>query len=871
MTPMLQQYTAIKKDYPHEILFYRMGDFYEMFMEDAELAAREMEITLTARDAGKGKKVPMCGIPYHAVNVYLAKLLAKGYHVAICEQVEDPKTVKGIVKRAVVRIVTPGTIIEESFLEAGKNNFLAAVAHNAGIYGLAYVDLSTGEFLMTEFSLSNGERQLQNELARLQAAECIYQQSELWPPTVLAGLQPFTTLTPFVLAAALKDELRENALCQRELADNNLFDMTNSTAKEAARLALAYLLQTQKKTLVHVNHVESYDTGIYLAIDRGTRRNLELNANLFGSNEKANLLAVLDKTITAAGGRKMRQWLEQPLAVKVEIEKRHGVVTEILEDYLMREEIKIALQSMYDLQRLISRCALGTAGPRELIMLNKSLAVIAKTKEILAYAKSTNLIQIKERLVTLTALQDLLSLALNEETPGTLRDGNVFKLGFHPLIDKLKTAKTEGKKMLAALEEKERAASGIKNLKVSYNKIFGYYFEITNSNLKNIPPHFIRKQTLANCERFCTEELKELEELVLNSEEKLLEVEKELFAELVKEVLNASNLLQLNAALLAELDVYFSFAELAYQNSYTKPSFTADNSLIIVGGRHPVIEKLLPNGSFIANDCQLHLPDEPYFALVTGPNMAGKSTYIRMVAVIAIMAQMGSYVPAERYEAGVVDKVFARVGAADDLSSGQSTFMVEMNEVSYILANATENSLLILDEVGRGTSTFDGLSIAWAVSEYIVEEIKARTLFATHYHELMELVEEHAKAMLNLSMAVQEKGTEVIFLRKVVAGGIDRSYGLHVAKLAGLPPTVLGRAKEKLAELESSAYQPARELKDKNATHNWSKADQQKGRQQQNKLFAAINQLSLDELRPLEALQLLYKMKAEIAEYKNGE
>ncbi|MEI7885626.1 MAG: DNA mismatch repair protein MutS, partial [Clostridia bacterium] len=678
MTPMLEQYTKIKNKYPKEILFYRLGDFYEMFMEDAELASRELEITLTARDSGKGKKVPMCGIPYHAVNVYLGKLLAKGYHVAICEQVEDPKMVKGIVKREVVRIVTPGTIIEESFLEAGKNNFLCAIATNAGIYGLAYVDLSTGEFSMTEFSISNGERQLQNELARLQAVECVYQSAELWSEELLASLATYTSLTPFVLSAELKDELRENALYQRELTDNNLFNLTNSTAKEAAKLALAYLLQTQKRTLVHVNHVEIYDTGIYLAIDRGTRRNLELNANLFGSNEKANLLAVMDKTITAAGGRKLRQWLEQPLALREEIEKRLAAVTEMLETYVMREEIKAALQSMYDLQRLVSRCALGTAGPKELIMLSKSLSVIANCKKVLFHAESVNLVQISETLVPLLELQNLLSSALNQEALGTLREGNVFKVGFHPLIDKLKTAKTEGKKLLAALEEKERTLSGIKNLKVSYNKIFGYYFEITNSNLKNIPPHFIRKQTLANCERFCTEELKELEELVLNSEEKLLEVEKELFAELVKQVLANSDLLQLNATLLAELDIYLSFAELAYQNNYTLPSFRSDNSLLIVGGRHPVIEKLMPNGSFIANDCQLHLPEQPYFALVTGPNMAGKSTYIRMVAVMAIMAQMGSYVPADRYEAGVVDKVFARVGAADDLSSGQSTFMVEM-------------------------------------------------------------------------------------------------------------------------------------------------------------------------------------------------
>ena len=801
MTPMMQQYMETKSQYPDCILFYRLGDFYEMFFDDALTASKELEITLTGKNCGMEERAPMCGVPYHAVDGYLTKLVSKGYKVAICEQVEDPKQAKGIVKREVVRIVTPGTILDAAAIDESKNNYIMCIVYIADRYGLSVADVTTGDYFVTE--LPDGQK-LKDEIFKFMPSEIICNESFYMSGMDLEDMKNRLGITIYSLESwYFDDEICKSKLMEHfkvsSLRGLGLADYDCGVISAGA--LLQYLLETQKNDLSHMTHITPYTTGKYMMLDSSTRRNLELCETLREKQKRGSLLWVLDKTKTAMGARTLRKYIEQPLIERTEIERRLDAVTELKEEAISREEIREYLSPVYDLERLITRITYGSANPRDLTAFSTSLEMLPAIHYILEDMKSDLLCEICKEMDTLEDLCSLVKSAIAQEPPIAMKEGNIIRDGYSEEVDTLRRAKSDGKTWLAKLEEQEREKTGIKNLKIKYNKVFGYYLEVTNSYKELVPEYYTRKQTLANSERYITPELKELEDTILGAEDKLYALEYELYCTVRDTIAGEVIRIQKTAKAVAALDVFTSLALVAERNNYIRPTINVQGKIDIKDGRHPVVEQMIPNGSFICNDTVLD-DKKQRISIITGPNMAGKSTYMRQVALIVLMAQLGSYVPASKANIGLVDRIFTRVGASDDLASGQSTFMVEMTEVANILRNATSKSLLVLDEIGRGTSTFDGLSIAWAVVEYISDAklLGAKTLFATHYHELTEL-EGKINNVNNYCIAVKEKGDDIVFLRKIVKGGADKSYGIQVAKLAGVPDIVINRAKEIVEEL----------------------------------------------------------------------
>ncbi len=804
LTPMMQQYMEIKNQYKDCILFYRLGDFYEMFFEDALTCSKELEITLTGKNCGQDERAPMCGIPYHAVEGYLSKLISKGYRVAICEQVEDPKATKGIVRREVIRIVTPGTNLNPQALDESKNNYLMGIVHTVNAYGVATVDVTTGDFYVTEV---DSDRKLLDEINKFNPSEIICNSTFMVSGVDIEDLRNRLQISVSDLETwYFDDDLCISALQNHfkvsALAGLGLEDYTIGVI--AAGSVMQYLYETQKNSLIHLTRLTPYITSKYMLLDSSTRRNLELVETLREKQKRGSLLWVLDKTKTAMGARLLRSYVEQPLIDKAEINERLDAITELNQSVITREEIREYLNPIYDLERLISRISYKSAGPRDLIAFKSSLSMLPHIKQLLSDAQSKLLKYIYEEMDPLADIHFLIEQAIIEEPPLAVKEGGIIKDGYHEEVDRLRKAKTEGKTWLAELETKEKDKTGIKNLRIKFNRVFGYYLEVTNSYQNLVPDNWIRKQTLANAERYTTAELKELEDVILGAEDKLFSLEYEIFCDIRDRIGNEVNRIQQTAKAIAKTDVLTSLALVAERNNFTRPSINEDGVIDIKDGRHPVVEQMLSNDMFVTNDTYLN-NKEHRISIITGPNMAGKSTYMRQTALIVLMAQIGSFVPASHAEIGIVDRIFTRVGASDDLASGQSTFMVEMTEVANILRNATKNSLLILDEIGRGTSTFDGLSIAWAVVEHISnpELLGAKTLFATHYHELTEL-EGKLDSVNNYCIAVKEHGEDIIFLRKIVKGGADKSYGIQVAKLAGVPGSVLKRAREIVDELSKN-------------------------------------------------------------------
>lgn len=803
LSPMMEQYVATKEKYKDCILFYRLGDFYEMFFDDAILASKELEITLTGKDCGMEERAPMCGIPFHAADTYINQLVKKGYKVAIGEQVEDPKLAKGLVKREVIRIVTPGTNLSSESLEESKNNYLMCISYVGKNYGISVTDLSTGVFKTCQIQQAE---KVVDEINKFQPSEVLYQAGVEQVEEIHAvceRLQVSHTEAPDYYFNLETDE----ETLKRQFHINSIegLGLKDSPACVASCGALMqYLHETQMSSLSHINHIETYSVDSFMILDSATRRNLELTETLRDKQKRGSLLWVLDKTKTAMGARKLREFVEQPLLYKDAIEKRLDAIEAINKELIVREELREYLNTIYDLERLLTRIALKTANPRDLLAFKTSIQYLPDIYNLLRELPCERINEIYEDYDSLEDLYDLLEQAIVEEPPVSIKEGGIFKQGYRDEIDELRLAKTECKTWLADLESKEREKTGIKGLKIKYNKVFDYYFEVTNSFKSLVPDYFIRKQTLVNAERFTTDELNTLSGKILGAEDKLYALEYDCYVELREKLAAALVRVQKMAGYIAELDALCSLAYVADKNNYVRPSLNTDGVIDIKGGRHPVVEKMLANDSFVENDTYLNNA-ESRISIITGPNMAGKSTYMRQTALITLMAQIGSFVPAESANIGLCDRIFTRVGASDDLASGQSTFMIEMNKVANILRNATKDSLLILDEIGRGTSTFDGLSIAWAVVEYIADPniLGAKTLFATHYHELTEL-EGKLSSVNNFCIAVQEEGDDIVFLRKIIKGGADRSYGIQVARLAGVPEPVLKRAREICNELIDS-------------------------------------------------------------------
>lgn len=801
LTPLMQQYLQIKEQYKDCILFYRLGDFYEMFFEDAAICSKELEIALTGKSIGQEERAPMCGVPYHAVDSYLSRLVSRGYRVAICEQVEDPKTAKGIVKREVIRIVTPGTNLNTQVLDETKNNYLMAVVHTTNAYGISVVDVTTGDYFVTEV---DNTRKLMDEIYKWSPSEIICNDTFLVSGIDIEALKSINNLT----ISPLEPWYFDDELCIRALKEH--FDVGNldgiglrdyTIGTIAAGCIMQFLTETQKSSLSHITKLTPYTYEKFMLLDSSAVRNLELTETIREKQKKGSLLWVLDKTKTAMGARLLRSYLEQPLIDYNLIIKRLEAVKQLKENMITREEIREYLNPIYDLERLMGKISYKSANPRDLIAFKSSLDMLPHLKFLVQSFDSPLLQEIFEELDSLEDIHQLIESSIAEEPPINVKEGGIIREGFHEEVDRLRRAKTEGKDWLMELEAKEREATGIKNLRIRFNRVFGYYLEVTNSFQNLVPADWIRKQTLANAERYTTPRLKELEDIILGAEDKLFSLEYDLFCEVRDRIALEVKRIQQTAKAVAKLDVYASLALVAEQNNYVMPEINTDGSIHIKNGRHPVVEKTISHDMFVANDTLLDNKANR-ISIITGPNMAGKSTYMRQTALIVLMAQIGSFVPAGSAKIGIVDRIFTRVGASDDLASGQSTFMVEMTEVANILRNATKNSLLILDEIGRGTSTFDGLSIAWAVIEHIGNTafLGAKTLFATHYHELTEL-EGKLEGVNNYCIAVKEQGEDIVFLRKIVKGGADKSYGIQVARLAGVPTGVLKRANEIVNEL----------------------------------------------------------------------
>ena len=862
-SPMMQRYLETKEQYKDCILFYRLGDFYEMFFDDAITAARELEITLTGKDCGQEERAPMAGVPHHAAEMYISRLIAKGYKVAICEQLEDPKNAKGIVKRGVIRVVTPGTIVESNMLEERKNNYIMSIFKSGIYFGIGVCDISTGEFYAAEIKDNNNFPQLLDEIARYtpselvinsNLADCTEEMSKIrerFQCYITRFQDKFYDSKPDII------KLRFNLVDPNQKLIENIEE--RSFAVASINALIEYIEQTQMTSLDHINKITIYQISKYMSLDINARRNLEITEKMRDKSKKGTLLWVLDKTSTSMGGRHLRRWLNDPLIDTLEINRRLESVKELKENVMLRGDVIDNLKKVYDIERLAGKMAYGNANARDMITLKNSLARLPEVKSVLQTSESPMLKDIYDNLDELQDIYELIEKSIVDDPPMTVKDGGIIKLGYNEEVDKLKTATTEGKNWIIQLEAEEREKTGIKNLKVGFNKVFGYFIEVTKSNLDQVPERYVRKQTLTNAERYITEELKNLENQILGAEEKVVSLEYDLFTKIREEIAKNIRRLQKTATMVSTLDVLASFAQVAEDMNYCMPQVDNSGIIDIKGGRHPVIEKMLGAGEFVENDTYLD-KNENRLSIITGPNMAGKSTYMRQVALITLMAQVGSFVPAEEAKIGVVDKIFTRVGASDDLSMGQSTFMVEMMEVATILKEATQNSLVILDEIGRGTSTYDGLSIAWAVAEYIANKEKcgAKTLFATHYHELTEL-EEKIEGVKNYSIAVKEKGEDIVFLRKIVRGGTDESYGIHVARLAGVPKLVTEEANKILKSLERKNILTGKkeEKKDKKQVegqfdmYNFKLAE----------IAHEIDKINLNELTPIDALNTLVRIK----------
>ena len=889
LTPMMQQYMKIKEQYKDCILFYRLGDFYEMFFDDAVTAARELEITLTGKNCGQEERAPMCGIPYHAVEGYLAKLVGRGYRVAICEQTVDPKLCKGLVDREVIRIVTPGTNLNAQSLDEGKNNYLCSVVYTTNCYGLSFVDVTTGDYYMTEIDT---ERKLMDEIGKYNPSEIICNDSFLVSGVDIEEMKYRYNTS----IEALEPWYFDDELCKRALMEH--FGVTSldglglkdySIGVIAAGAVMQYLVETQKISLTHISSITPYVTSKFMLLDSSTRRNLELVETLREKQKRGSLLWVLDKTRTAMGARLLRAYIEQPLIDRSEIEARLDAITELNANMITREEIREYLNPIYDLERLMGKVSYKSANPRDMIAFKSSMEMLPHIKYLLQECNSSLLKSIYETMDPLTDLYELIQNAIDEEPPLAMKEGGIIKDGFNEQVDKLRHAKTEGKTWLMELEEREKAHTGIKGLKVKYNKVFGYYLEVSNSYKDLVPENWIRKQTLTNAERYTTDELKELEDVILGAEDKLYALEYELFCEVRDTIASQVQRIKATAKAVANIDVFTSWAYVAEHNGFIRPTINEEGRIQIKDGRHPVVEKMINHDMFVANDTFLD-NDENRISIITGPNMAGKSTYMRQTALIVLMAQIGSFVPAASADIGIVDRIFTRVGASDDLASGQSTFMVEMTEVANILRNATKDSLLILDEIGRGTSTFDGLSIAWSVVEHISNPklLGAKTLFATHYHELTEL-EGKIPSVNNYCIAVKEQGEDIVFLRKIIRGGADKSYGIQVAKLAGVPENVLRRAREIAEQLNqqdlvinSAVFEHSEANGKKSKKEKASTASLDSSKKKSVSLEEEMGQLSLfDEpshddvlheietidlmtMTPIDALNLLYKLQSKV-------
>ena len=882
LSPMMVEYKKTKEQYPDCILFYRLGDFYEMFFEDAVTVSRELSLTLTGKECGLEERAPMCGVPYHAVESYLTKLVQKGYKVAIAEQMEDPKLAKGLVRREVIRVVTPGTLTSSQALDETKNNFLMGIVYLGDCFGIASCDITTGDFFVTEVQ---SERELLDELAHFTPSEIVCNQAFFMSGIDMDELK--NRCQAYI--SALDPRFFSDDGCRRILKEHYRVASLDGlglgdcpTGVIAAGAVMQYMYETQKSDLSHITSITPYSTGQYMVLDVSTRRNLELLETLREKQKRGTLLWVLDKTRTAMGARLLRSFIEQPLIRKEAILERQNGVEELNLNYISREEIREYLNSIYDLERLIGRISYKTANARDLLSFKSSLDMLPYIRDLLREFTSPVLAQICEDLDPLEDLRDLIASSIVDEPPLSVREGNMIREGFNGEADQLRDAKTEGKTWLAELEARERDKTGIKNLKIKFNKVFGYYFEVTNSFKDLVPEYFVRKQTLVNAERFTTPELKELEDVILGAEDKLVSLEYDLFCQVRDQVASQVVRIQKTAKAIASIDVFTSLSLVATRNNYVKPKINEKGVIQIKNGRHPVVELMLRDDLFVANDTCLD-NGKNRISIITGPNMAGKSTYMRQTALIVLMAQIGSFVPADEANIGICDRIFTRVGASDDLASGQSTFMVEMTEVANILRNATKNSLLILDEIGRGTSTFDGLAIAWAVVEYIcnTKVLGAKTLFATHYHELTEL-EGTLSGVNNYCIAVKEQGDDIVFLRKIVKGGADKSYGIQVAKLAGVPEPVIRRAKELVEELASADITArAKEIAEMNTAPGGHKPvpkpDDVELAQltlfdtvREDDIIKEIGEMELGTMTPIDALNTLYRLQTRLKNRWDG-
>lgn len=875
LTPMMKMYLETKKQYDDCIIFYRLGDFYEMFFDDALEASKVMEITLTGKSCGLDQRAPMCGVPYHAVDTYINKLVTRGYKVCIVEQAEDPAEAKGLVRREVARIVTPGTNLNTNAIDAGKNNYLMSIAYIGGKFGISIADVTTGDYYVTEVY---SERNILDEINKFMPSEIICNHAFLMCGMDIDDIKNRLSISVFELEEWYFDE--DN--CKEILKDHfGIIDLAGlgisemSLAVIASGSLLKYLYETQKNSLSHLSKLIPYSTSTFMILDTSTRRNLELCETLREKQKKGSLLWVLDKTKTAMGARTLRGYIEQPLISKEEIINRQKVIEELNQSIITRDELREYLSPIYDLERLLSKISYRSANPRDLIAFKTSLEMLPHIKHIISDFKSPLFVELYNQLDTLEDITKLISASITDDPPINIKEGGIIRNGFHEEIDKLRAAKTEGKGWLANLEAEEKEKTGIGKLKIKFNKVFGYYIEVSNSFKDQVPDYYLRKQTLTNAERFTTDKLKELEEIIVGAEDKLFSLEYNIFTSIRDEIFQQINRIQLTAKAIAKIDVFASLAYVAERNHYVKPKINEKGVIDIKEGRHPVVEKMMPDNMFISNNTYLDT-NKNRLSIITGPNMAGKSTYMRQTALIVLMAQIGSFVPAKEANISICDKIFTRVGASDDLASGQSTFMVEMTEVANILRNATPNSLLILDEIGRGTSTFDGLSIAWAVVEHICDKkiLGAKTLFATHYHELTEL-EGTLPGVNNYCISVKEQGDDIVFLRKIIKGGADKSYGIQVAKLAGVPDSVLNRAKELVTELSNAditvrAKDIAAGLQPGNHVLPGINDDLEA---HQMTLFAAIDEndiikeieeLNLGEMTPIDGLNYLYKLQNQL-------
>ncbi len=864
LTPMMRQYLEIKEQYPDAILFFRLGDFYEMFFEDAKLASRELEITLTGRDAGEPERVPMCGVPFHAADNYIAKLIDKGYKIAICEQVEDPKSAKGLVKREVIRVITPGTVIDGNMLSDKDNNYLVAVCRIGQSYGLAVSDLSTGLFQVTQMTGQWALNQLLDELIRLAPREVVLPHSLWQDEGVKKSFQELegTTIT------SLADQIFTQEQAQQAITEH--FGQAKTTALDcwqspavcgAAGGLLHYLLETQKRKLQHITEITSYFTQSYMILDGIARRNLEICKSLRDGGKKGSLLSVLDLTRSAMGGRLLKAWLEQPLIDIKAINERLDAVQELVDSVLLRDELATALKNVYDMERLTARAAYGSANARDMLALLASLQMLPPLRQALTNCQSKLLKRIYDQFDTLEDLKGLLESSIAEDAPITLRDGGLIKAGYSQEVDQLRAVARDGKSWLAGLESREKEKTGIKSLKVGFNKVFGYYLEVTKANLNLVPEYYQRRQTLANAERFITPELKEYESMILGAEDRLVELEYNLFVDVRNQVAAEVSRIQHTALLVAQVDVLVALAEVAARQGYVRPEVNNSGVIEITEGRHPVVEINLGPGCFVPNDTYIDT-DRHRLALITGPNMGGKSTYQRQVALIVLMAQVGSFVPASKASIGIVDRIFARVGASDDLTSGQSTFMVEMLETKQIMDHATSQSLVIIDELGRGTSNLEGMAIAQAVIEFLHDVVGCRTLFSTHYHELAEL-EGRLAGLKNYATAVKEQGDEVTFLRKVIRDQASKSYGIHCARLAGLPGQIIQRANQLVQQLEFNqrAAQEVVAGKTQVAASVEQLALFPEKNEEHDEFKKEIVALDIANMTPLESLNYLYQLQ----------